>query len=242
MTATLTIEQRRNPTDWRPLRAELSAVQRLVFDRSRMSYGREANALARQLYSDATKQYQETITQEIRAIGCTPPRTVRVSTETRQRLRRRAEQMARSIADTYNYHMTFAIQRIGKDVPTANRFVYSARLFGSARGSASTDPWSVTYWASKNPSIAATETMTTINRAKRDFTRRNRRRLKGTYEVRPYSSSGDAACERAIGGNPYNDLRSLPELPLHINCVHYAEFVPGPEHDPAKIDCSKLWG
>ena len=227
---------RRTPSDWEPLVAEMSDVQKMVHLTARWT-GDDIGEFADRQFGQAKATYEQALTQELRGWGCSGSGVLGEGPELTA-VRERADWASTSVAHTYNYELAKEINRIGEDAPKANRHVYAYRLY---HGPGS---WDKGYWVSKNDEIAKVESMTMINAAKADFYERNPQlyELQGEAWVIPLDTVCPI-CESYVSANPYDSMEAgyrQTVLPAHVNCPHFLQIM-SRERKLQTAECADLW-
>lgn len=212
---------------------EMSRVQKLVYLAGQMDPD-EAQEWADLVYNVRKDAYLAAIDAELSLYGCGGKGEV--SKGPAAEMSAEADKVGAGIANTYNYWLAREIVRIREETPTANRHVYTHRLFYSDTS------WSGSYWGRKQEMIGATETATGANRGLEGFYRNNRDRIDdGGAEVVPYPTVC-SVCASYVEGNPYKSMEDLYNhctLPAHPYCPHF-----GTPLDPKQLgagECDKLW-
>ncbi len=217
--------------DWRAVYDRLTPVQKLVFRKGRWTV-REEDRIARDIYKWNKTAAEETLRHELADWGCT--QTPQVGLSLAAYVRESAKRSGASVVNTYNYRLAHAIAQVGRDVPTANRATYLARLFTNG------DAWARTeYGTDKAAGIAVTETYGTIGLVKELFYKNNRSLLDKMKQVvvRPERASCPV-CQDAVRNGPYAKLSDAPKMPAHPVCPHFLQVVTTPD---VQVKCAELW-
>ena len=208
------------PADLRALEAQMSPVQRLVFYRSVWD-ATDAAELADQVYASSLRAGGAEMTHLAGRLWGRDERIDLTDPVLLAELRAQAWGAAHGVALTHNVDLARQIMRIGRDVPTANRYVYAARL----------RIWETGRSIWKSAQVALAETSRAIESVLRRFLRRNEG-VEGKFEVVPTDWAEPECrfdCRGAVEGGPYplSEWDGVGPFPLHPNCPHRKVMIVG---------------
>lgn len=213
------------PRNWQPLIDDMSNVQRLVHLAARWDIVDEENWRGEILRKMRTA-YDEELTIQAARVGCSGRRGHLRNGPLLSALNDKAREHAASIVNTYNYDLALFILNVGRQTPTANRFVYAKRYRDWAAARAS--------W--KTPQINLMSMTWARTKAQQDFVDQNGRR--GTAQLTPRTAVCPI-CQGWInrGRVPINVAMNNPP-PYHQGCPHVWSL------DSGKVlrdQCVDLW-
>jgi hypothetical protein len=214
----------REARQWQPVVDGMSDVGRLVHLAMRYD-GVDTERVRVELLDVRKRAYENELTRQAQLVGCTRQGMLGPGAEL-SALNEESVKDAASIANTYNYDLAIAIQKIRAETPTANRYVYARRL----------REWEAARAQWKTPQIRQYATTQARNQAQADFARNNNTagvaRLVPTTAVCP-------VCKGIIarGWMPLRVAQQDPP-PYHPNCPHLYEI--RPERVPRE-ECIDLW-
>jgi hypothetical protein len=213
------------PRNWQALVNEMSNVQRLVHLAARWDMVDEENWRGDILRRMRTA-YDEELTIQAMRVGCAGRRGQLRNGPLLSALNDTAKGHAASIVNTYNYDLALFILNVGRQTPTANRFVYAKRYAD----------WYTARSQWKDPQIGLMSMQVARTRAQQDFINQNGRmgsaRLLPTTAVCP-------VCQGWInrGRVPLNVAMNNPG-PFHQGCPHYWAIESG---RIPRDQCPDLW-
>ncbi len=214
-----------NRRNWREQLENMTPVQKLVHLAKRYAIDEIATIKAMIQRLDR-RAYEGELTIQASHVGC--DRQGHLTNEfVLADIDLRARDASEDIANTYNYDLAIAIQKISQMNPRGNRFYYAKHL---GIWEQQRDTWKV-------PQIQQHENGLARAQAQKDFYRRNRDIL-GTATLRPKK----AVCPICIGWVkrgvvPIRVAVNNPP-PYHVNCPHY--WYTRPDR-VAKSECASLW-
>lgn len=224
--------------DWPELRAQMTDVQRRVFDDARIRQA-DVERWTDALIEQNRQSVEEAINKQLQQVGC-GSRPAALGEKIRDTIRDAALKSAESIANTFNRDLANAVLSIGGSTPRANYRTYRTRLFGDTPNSIYPGfaNWATRRGLWKGIQISVNETSMAINRGTELFFRRNPE-LQARGEVKPLTYHCEV-CERGVKGNPYDTVEAAYAAgpwPAHVNCAHYVEAKPR----QLAPDCSEVW-
>lgn len=208
------------PSDLMALETQMTQVQRLVFYRS-MWDATDAGEMADRLHADGIKVAGASLgdlgeklwgEEFDRVIDLTDPGLL-------AEVRATAWSTATQVTLTRNFEMAKQILKIGRDVPTANRYVYAARL----------RVWDAARSVWKSAQVVLDQAVRTIEGTVSRFLNRNKE-IMGQFVVIPDTWALPECkfdCRGFILGGPYDlsEWSSVGPFPLHPNCPHRKDLV-----------------
>lgn len=182
--------------------------------------------IAATLFDKMRQHYVDAVSSMARSVGCRKTAHLSDSPELEQ-LRQNARAHAESIANTYNFDLTFAIETVRRESPRANRFTYSSRLA----------TWEQTRAAWKDAQIALMTYQFATQLGKEHFMEHNAGIVNTEGAILVPRRAAEANCQALIdaGVHPVDVIRQIP-MPLHYNCVHQWRIVKGDTPD-----CNQIW-
>jgi len=201
------------PADLRALEGQMTPVQRLVFYRSIWD-ATDAAELADRVYEGSLRAGGAEMTHLANRLWGRDERIDLSDPALLAELRAQSWGAAHGVALTHNVDLAKQIMKIGRHVPTANRYVYAARL----------RIWETGRSIWKSAQVALAETSRAIESVLRRFLRQNRD-VEGRFEVLPTTWAEPECrfdCRGAVEGGPYplSEWDGVGPFPLHPNCPH----------------------
>jgi len=213
-------------TPWGQLVAHGSDVMKLAHGAAMQDETTEQMTRG-ELTAYRARAYEKELATQAQRVGCDQySAPLRIGPEWVE-LDKKSIDDARSITNTYNRDLAREINKIRKDVPTANRNTYAKRIEG----------WSKSRKDWKDKQIIQYTNNSARNQAQRDFYRNNGI-TEGTAVLRPRTAVCPI-CNGWInrGEVPLNVALANPAN-FHPNCPHYWDVYP-PKLAPD--DCGNLW-
>jgi hypothetical protein len=204
--------------DLDPLLAEMTDVQKLVFYNSSWT-GVEIGEWADRLYDESLRHAEASLLEAGYGIWPNFDGVVELlDPGLLADLKARAWDAARDIAATHNVEMARQVLAIGKETPTANRFVYAKRL----------KEWASRRAQWKGPQIALSEASRAFENVIDRFLAKNRI-FGGEFTVEPPTWAIPECkydCKGYVLGSPYDmaEWENVGPFPLHPNCPHHKEI------------------
>lgn len=211
--------------NWQSLVNELTPVQKLVHLAMRLT-DPDADELRGVLLKQRRRVYEQELTHQAAKAGC-PGRQGRLTSgPSLAELNRQSEADAKSITNTYNWDLVFAIKHIFEAAPRANRHVYAYRL----------RQWEESRQGWKNLQIARYTEGTARQLAQQDFNQFNAPTGVATLEP------GTAVCPVCKGWIARGEVALHVAMryppPYHVNCPHWWDI----DYDKyPKDECPNLW-
>lgn len=201
------------PRDWRELINSdgFSDTQRLVHLAMRLD-SVDQESIRGQLVKARRREYETTITDMARSVGCDKQSIVREG-EILNELNELSANDAQSMVNTYNYDLAVAIIAIRTELPTANRNTYAARL----------RTWDANRSEWKNKQVAVNTVLTARSLAQRDFMRFND--IGGQAQLRGPAPAAEPICQGWLNRGLVDVQVAIDNpSPYHLNCLHVWEM------------------
>jgi len=190
--------------------------------------------LADDTYWRLREHYEIVLANKVREVGCDPGRVRLEESEELTYLRRRADESASLIVDTYNKNLRSAVEKIVVE--------YAASHEGSLAGlNRNVLAYRVRQWEAdravwKDKQIAVTEATFAAHRTVTQFLLLNA--IEARVYVRPVAAVC-ADCEQMVRNSPYTPAQAANLiLPRHPGCPHIEDVI----YDRSTIPgCENLW-
>jgi hypothetical protein len=212
--------------DWQALVGSLSPVNKLVHLAARLD-AYDVETIRAELLQSRRRAYESELTIQARRVGCSKQTGRLVNGAILSELNRMSIDDAMSIVNTYNYDLALAIVRIRADVPTANRYVYAARLSAWAKARAQ--------WKVKQ--IGLHTEISARSMAQTDFYDNNSSIL-GVCVLEPRQAVCPVCQGWILRGEVPIDVAMDDSPPYHANCPHLWRTIPD---KVAQDACRDLW-
>lgn len=214
------------PRNWQERVKDLTRVQRLVHLAMRRT-GDDVDAIRGELVKVRRRAYEQEIGIQAGRLGCSGVKGSLTRGPTLTQFNRDSKADAESIANTYNYSLAVEIERIGREVRTANRNTYAARL----------RTWDTERAEAKAVEVALWTESTARRQAQQDFARNND--LRGHARLEPRTAA-EPVCQGWInrGRVPLREAMQNPP-PYHNRCPHFWNITYTPKR--RRGECEELW-
>jgi len=194
----------------------------------------DRKSIADDIYWDLREHYEIVLANKVREVGCDPGRVRLEESEELTYLRRRADESASLIVDTYNKNLRSAVEKIVVE--------YAAAHEGSLAGmNRNVLAYRVRQWEAdravwKDKQIAVTEATFAAHRTVTQFLLLNA--IEARIFIVPVASVCDI-CAEYVRNSPYTPSQAANIiLPAHPSCPHTESII----YDRSTIPgCENLW-